>query len=63
MKRLLIWFVTLGALLSLLGLWAGAHERGAPSPVSIYTDGMEPELPGVPETQPDPFDTIPTFTF
>ncbi len=63
MKGLLIWFATLGVLLSLLGFWAGAHERGAASPVSIYTDAAEPELPAVPETQPDPLDTIPALTF
>ncbi len=63
MKGLLIWFATLGVLLSLLGFWAGAHERGAASPVSSYTDAAEPELPAVPETQPDPLDTIPALTF
>lgn len=63
MQVLLIWFATLGVLLSLLGFWAGAHERGAARPVSIYTDAMEPQLPGVPETQPDPLDTIPALTF
>ena len=65
MKALLIWFAALGVLLSLLGLWAGAHERRAARPVdsSIYTETMEPELPGAPETQPDPFETIPTLTF
>ena len=63
MKGLLIWFATLGVLLSLLGFWAGAHERGAASPVSSYTDAVEPELPAVPETQPDPLDTIPALAF
>jgi len=63
MKGLLIWVVTLGVSLSLLGFWAGAHEGGAPRPVSISTDSMEPELPAVPETQPDPLDTIPVLTF
>ncbi|OGL17265.1 MAG: hypothetical protein A3G97_07745 [Candidatus Rokubacteria bacterium RIFCSPLOWO2_12_FULL_69_21] len=63
MKGLLIWFATLGVLLSLLGFWAGAHERGAASPVSSYTDAAEPELPAVPETQPDPLDTIPALAF
>ena len=64
MKGLLIWFATLGVLLSLLGFWAGAHERGdGARPVSIYTDAMEPELPAVPEVQPDPLDTIPVLTF
>jgi len=63
MKGLLIWFATLGVLLSLLGFWAGAHERGAASPVSSYTDAAEPDLPAVPETQPDPLDTIPALTF
>ena len=63
MKGLLIWFAMLGVLLSLLGFWAGAHERGAASPVSSYTDAAEPELPAVPETQPDPLDTIPALTF
>ncbi|MEK6529491.1 MAG: hypothetical protein AABZ48_01260 [candidate division NC10 bacterium] len=42
MQVLLIWFATLGVLLSLLGFWAGAHERGAARPVSIYTDVMSP---------------------
>ena len=63
MKGLLIWFATLGVLLSLLGFWAGAHERGAGRPVSDYTEAMEPELPTNPETQPDPLDTIPALTF
>ena len=63
MKGLLIWFATLGVLLSLLGFWAGAHERGAASPVSSYTDAAETELPAVPETQPDPLDTIPALAF
>ena len=61
MKGLLIWFATLGVLLSLLGFWAGAHERGAASP--SYTDAAERELPAVPETQPDPLGTIPALTF
>lgn len=63
MKVLLIWLATLGVLVSLLGFWAGAHEWGAPPPVSIYTDAMEPELPAVPDPQPDPPDTIPALTF
>ena len=63
MKGLLLWFATLGVLLSLLGFWAGAHERGAARPVSSYTDAVEPPLPDVPETQPDPLDTIPALTF
>jgi hypothetical protein len=63
MKGLLIWFATLGVLLSLLGFWAGAHERGPARPMSIYTDAMEPELPAVPEIQPDPLNAIPALTF
>lgn len=64
MKGLVIWFATLGVLLSLLGFWAGAHERGGGArPVSIYTDAMEPELLAIPEVQPAPLDTLPAIAF
>lgn len=64
-KALLIWFVTLGVLLSLLGLWAGAQERRLARPVdpSAYTATTEPELPAFPEVQPDAIEIGRALTF
>lgn len=64
MKGLLIWFGTLGLLLSLLGIWGAYAGRAARSvDPSIYTEAMEPELPAIPEVQPDTPETGPAFTF
>ena len=65
MKGLLIWFAMLAVLLSLFGLWAGAQERRAARSVdpSVYTDTMEPELPAIAESRPEPAETGPAFTF
>lgn len=65
MKGLLIWFAMLAVLLSLFGLWAGAHERRASRSVdpSVYTNTMEPELPAIAESQPEAAETGSALTF
>ena len=65
MKAFVIWLATLGLLLSLFGLWVGAHERRASKPASssLYTDTVEPELPTLSEVAPEVPETIPAITF
>ena len=65
MKGLLVWFAMLGVLLSLLGLWAGAHERRASRSVdpSVYTNTMEPELPAIAESRAEAAETGSALTF
>ena len=65
MKALLIWFATLGLVLSFLGFLAVAHERRAVNPVdpSIYTNTIEPELPAIPEAQPEAPEIGPALTY
>lgn len=64
MKVLVLWFGTLGVLLSLLGLMGATGEwslsGGAES--STYSEPMDPDLPTATESQAETFPSIPALT-
>lgn len=61
-KILLIWSVTAGVVLSLLGLWVGANEVLRPD-APAQRESIESQLPAVTGFESEPLHINPVITF
>lgn len=61
-KILLIWVLTIGVVLSLLGLWVGANELLRQDPPA-YRESIESQPPTVNEFESEPLHINPVITF